>query len=122
MFYTTAEPKLFLGRQLSWADILLEKISASNYFEALEIADEYYNTNSVGKLVAVGLPTDKTKRSTLVRPYLVEIMKESLLHLQSVEPAKYLEKYLTIIAYVGYSDILEEMLSVVDNDQVFFKL
>lgn len=120
-FILLQNQKLFLGRQLSWADILLEKISASNYFEALEIADEYYNTNSVGKLVAVGLPTDKTKRSTLVRPYLVEIMKESLLHLQSIEPAKYLEKYLTIIAYVGYSDILEEMLSVVDNDQVFFQ-
>ncbi|CCG23572.1 Vps8 protein [Candida orthopsilosis Co 90-125] len=120
-FILSQNQKLFLGRQLSWADILLEKISASNYFEALEIADEYYNTNSVGKLVAVGLPTDKTKRSTLVRPYLVEIMKESLSHLQSIEPAKYLEKYLTIIAYVGYSDILEEMLSVVDNDQVFFQ-
>lgn len=120
-FILLQNQKLFLGRQLSWADILLEKISASNYFEALEIADEYYNTNSVGKLVAVGLPTDKTKRSTLVRPYLIEIMKESLLHLQSVEPAKYLEKYLTIIAYVGYSDILEEMLSIVDNDQVFFQ-
>ncbi|KAI5967271.1 VPS8 [Candida margitis] len=120
-FILLDEQKLFLGRQLSWADILLEKISTSNYFEALEIADEYYNTNSEGKLVAVGLPVDKTKRSTLVRPYLIEIMKESLSHLQSIDPAKYLEKYLSIIAYVGYTDILEELLLIVDNDRVYFQ-
>lgn len=113
--------KLYLGRQLSWADILLEKISASQYIEALEIADEYYNANAVGKLVAVGLPVDKTKRSTLVRPYLIEIMKESLLNLEGADHAKYLARYLTIISYVGYSDILEDLLTIVDNDQVYFE-
>ena len=113
--------KLILGRQLSWADILLEKISNSNYLEALDIADEYYNTNSIGKLAAVGLPADKTKRSTLVRPYLIEIMRESISHLQATKPSKYLEKYLIIVAYVEYSNILEDLLSVVDNDEIFFQ-
>ncbi|KAI5968435.1 VPS8 [Candida theae] len=113
--------KLFLGRQLSWADILLEKISARQYFEALELADEYYNTGSVGKLVAVGLPVNKTKRSTLVRPYLIEIMKESLSHLQNIDPAKYLEKYFTVITYIGYSDILEDLLLIVGDEEVFFQ-
>ncbi|KAI5953193.1 VPS8 [Candida jiufengensis] len=115
-FIMLNESKLSIGRQLSWADILLTNISHSNYSEALDIADEFYNTTSKGKLVAVGLPIDKNKRAAIIRPYLIEIMKEALPHLND-----HLTKYLDIISYTGYTDILESLLEYSNDNQRFFQ-
>ncbi|KAI5959064.1 VPS8 [Candida pseudojiufengensis] len=115
-FILLNENKILIGRQLSWADILLSNISNSNYLKALNIADEFYNTTSEGKLVAVGLPIDKNKRSALIRPYLIEIMKESINY--SVD---HLNLYLEIVSYTGYIDILENLMNYINNDQFFFQ-
>ncbi|KAI3402517.2 VPS8 [Candida oxycetoniae] len=113
---------LYLGRQLSWADILLEKVSKLKYVEALSIADEFYQTTSKGKLTAVGLPVNRAKRTKVLRPYLIDIMKESIPHLlvQNDDHEKNLKIYFNIITYVGSANILEDLLEAVNNDEVFF--
>ncbi|CAK9437855.1 uncharacterized protein LODBEIA_P22330 [Lodderomyces beijingensis] len=114
------DSKLFLGRQLSWADILLKDVSTGNYVDALFVTNEYYQTTSRGKLTAVGLPVNKEKRLQVLRPYLVEIMRESLPLLSKADSANSLNIYFDVIAYVGNTEMLEDILEALHNDEKFF--
>ena len=116
------ESKLFIGKLLGWADILLKKLSQGLYAEALAIADSYYNSNSVGKLTVIGLPQNRKQRAELIEPYLVKIMREAMPHLIQSDRESYITLCLNIIAYIAVpNDLLETLYEIVQDDSVFFQ-
>ena len=115
--------KLYIGRLLSWADVLLGLLSSGKYAEALSTANEFYNSANTGKLVLVGLPEDPSARFKLVRPYLIQIMKESVPHLFSYgyENLHYfLTTYFSIISNLTREDSKEDLLYLLE--MIFEKL
>ncbi|EGW31303.1 uncharacterized protein SPAPADRAFT_56179 [Spathaspora passalidarum NRRL Y-27907] len=119
LLVSTSLIKLFMGKPLTWADILLEKLAKGDYHQALTLANNYYNSTNNGKLVLVGLPKDQTQRALLIQPYLERIMKESLPYLFKEEDHSYLTVYFNIIAYIGGYDILENLYEVVPDAEFF---
>ena len=116
------DAQLYMGRQLSWADLILRKVSLSQYQDALQLADEYYQTSSAGLLAAVGLPTSKDKRLKLLYPYFLDIMRASMPSLsKDFDPTK-LHIYFDVLTYAASDDILEELLESVDDDRVYFEV
>lgn len=118
----TDESKLFIGKLLGWADILLNKLSQGLYAEALSIADNYYNSNSVGKLTVVGLPQNQKQRGDLIEPYLIKIMREAMPHLIQSDHESYITLCLNIIAYLAVpNDLLEALYEIVQDNSIFFQ-
>ncbi|KAK6455777.1 vacuolar sorting protein [Scheffersomyces xylosifermentans] len=125
--------RVFIARSLSWADVLLSLLSGGKYAEALTTANEFYNSTNTGKLVLVGLPDRAQERYKLIRPYLVQIMKESIPHLfgNSAENQQYyLVMYLDIISYLAVADSTDDLSyllelifeQIADNNLFFEKL
>ncbi|KAL6450682.1 VPS8 Vacuolar protein sorting-associated protein 8 [Candida maltosa Xu316] len=113
---------VFIGQSLGWADILLHKLSLGHYAETLALADNYYTSNSPGKLAIIGLPKDRKQRGELIQPYLIKIMRESLPHLFESDKESYISLCLNIIAYITASnDLLEELYDIVQDDSVYFQ-
>ncbi|KAG7660458.1 VPS8 [[Candida] subhashii] len=130
-FTLLPERKIFMGRQMSWADIISTKLSQGNYADALETVYEYYTTMerssngsaSDGKLILVGLDKDQTRRQGLVEPYLEQIMRESIGYLFSRDRGKeerreYLGVYFRIVSLIAPKgfDILEEVFEKLEEE------
>lgn len=127
----TQDLKLITGRCLTWADRLVEYLAKGNYSAALIAANEYYNSKNKGQLVLAGLPEDDHERRLTVKPYLLQIMNQSMIHIFSdrddltadhEDPEYFLKMYLDIMSYLSddLSSILESLFELYDNQEIFF--
>lgn len=122
--------KIIFGRCSTWADRLVEHLSAGNYSLALLAANEYYNSTNTGQLVLAGLPNDPESRSSMVKPYLIDIMNETIPHLFSnfkYDHDYFLAVCFDIISYLSkdtkddLSNILESLFESYKDKSNFFK-
>lgn len=124
--------KLFIGRLISWADKLLGLLALREYSKALSTANDFYNSKNNGQLVLADLPENQELRREMLKPYLVNIMKESINNIFGAEGSDYgfhLATYLDIVSYLYKYDeslsdelyfILETVFEVLNNQFLFF--
>ncbi|CAR65389.1 DEHA2A08844p [Debaryomyces hansenii CBS767] len=124
--------KLFIGRSISWADKLLGLLASREYSKALSTANDFYNSKNNGQLVLADLPENQELRREMLKPYLVNIMKESINNIFGAEGSDYgfhLATYLDIVSYLYKYDeslsdelyfILETVFEVLNNQFLFF--
>lgn len=67
---------IFFGSLPSWADTLVGLLSKHAYRSALSVALRYFLTSDPSEISVAGLPSDQKARKSLVRPYMVRILKE----------------------------------------------
>lgn len=121
--------KVFIGRLLNWADQLVHLVSNHEYARALTTANDFYNSTNTGQLVLVGLPDKKAPRRSLIRPYLLRIMQESVNFLFTPEAEDqecYVSMYFDIIALFTkegmaseVQQLLEALFEQFENDTFF---
>ncbi|CUM51241.1 uncharacterized protein AC631_02496 [Debaryomyces fabryi] len=126
------DKKILIGRLISWADKLLDLLALNEYSKALLTANDFYNSKNSGQLVLAGLPENQDLRREMLRPYLVNIMKESINNIFGDKGTDYgfhLAIYFDIVSYLykdceGFSDelyyILETIFEVLDDQSLFF--
>jgi WD40 repeat protein len=124
--------KMFIGQLLNWADQLVHLVSNLEYARALTTANDFYNSTNTGQLVLVGLPDKKEPRRALIRPYLLQIMQESISFLfapQSEEQEHYISVYFDIISLFskdGMSTEIQQLLEAIfeqfENHDTFFEI
>lgn len=134
---------IFFGSLPSWADTLVGLLSKHAYRSALSVALKYFLTSDPSEISVAGLPSDQKARKSLVRPYMVRILKEVGLilergHLDSLSETKVesdQDLALTILVlciqtiaqlqYQGegeddYSSILDTFYTSFNDDALFF--
>lgn len=67
---------ILFGSLPSWADTLVGLLSKHAYRSALSVALRYFLTIDPSEISVAGLPSDEKARKSLVRPYMVRILKE----------------------------------------------
>lgn len=133
--HSLSQRKILTGKVFKWADRLMDFLNQKDFLAALLKAREYYCSENFGLLVLSGLPHTTEKRHEVVRPFLIQIMTESVAPLFSSveEPAdsqKLLLLYLHTIAMFtndnrgvltnDLQDILELVHEYIANEEVFF--
>lgn len=126
------DKKIFIGRLINWADKLLGLLALNEYSKALLAANDFYNSQNNGQLVLAGLPENQDLRREMLKPYLVNIMKESINNIFGENTADHefhLAIYFDIVSYL-YKDcesafdefyyILESVFEVLDDQTLFF--
>lgn len=133
--HSECEKKIVSGRCLKWADRLLECVAQENILSALLTAKDYYSSTNHGHLVLCGLPHTTAERHTVVEPFLVRIMEESVNHVfgeDQENQAQVLHLYLQIISLLTKDrggpvksdllDILEAVYEVYGNTKEYFSI
>ncbi|XXZ99469.1 Vacuolar protein sorting-associated protein 8 [Meyerozyma guilliermondii] len=135
---------IFFGSLPSWADTLVGLLSKHAYRSALSVALKYFSTSDPSEISVAGLPSDQKARKSLVRPYMVRILKEVGLifergHLNSLSETKDESEQdlaLTILVLCiqtiaqlqyqsegedDYSSILDTFYTSFNDDALFFE-
>ncbi|KAK6202881.1 vacuolar sorting protein [Scheffersomyces amazonensis] len=124
------DKKIIIGRSLNWADTLIELLAQGQYYQALIIANDYYLSNNIGKLILVGLPANPNERARLMGSYLIKIMNEAVPHIFTKhDEHSQLIMCLNIISYLSLKDtssnelmdLLELVFEYLNNDSLFFE-
>lgn len=100
--------EVITGRFLNWADNLGILLATGNYSAALNLAQRLYASPDRGTRVLVGLPFGTSNKNTLLRPYLLQIMRQSVALFDS--DAFTVERLLKL-----YLDIIYENLFDAEN-------
>ncbi|CUM65423.1 uncharacterized protein PRCAT00003061001 [Priceomyces carsonii] len=126
------DKRISIGRPLNWADRLIHLLSEGDYSGAMITASEYFNSNSQGKNILIGLPEGSHLRRKLMKPYLVQIMSESISHLfadGSSDQQKFLTLYFDITSSLSkefpseeYSAIIELLFDAFNDTALFFEI
>ena len=124
--------KMFIGQLLNWADQLVHLVSNLEYARALTTANDFYNSTNTGQLVLVGLPDKMEPRRALIRPYLLQIMQESISFLfapHSEDQELYISMYFDIISLFSkdsmateIQQLLEAVFEQFENHDTFFEI
>lgn len=131
--FLISDSKIYIGRPITWADTLLLLLKDHKYSQALDVANEYYHLTDIGTLALIALPSNHKSRESLIKPYLISIMKESIAPLLSqnkISQSIYVNKYLDIVAYLSESgeltshlqEILEAVYECSDDKSIFFEV
>lgn len=134
--HSPSHRNILTGKVFKWADRLMDFLNQKDFYSALVKAKEYYCLENFGNLVLSGLPHTTKQRHEVVRPFLVQIMSESVVPLfspeDSLEQDKLLLLYLHIISIltsedggIVSSDLLDILESVHENfahEETFFTL
>lgn len=141
--HTESQKAIFTGTTLKWADRLMQLLVRKDFLAALLAAYDFYHSTESGKLILCGLPHTEAERRNVVEPFLVNIMKEATEPLfrnsQNLSVEYELPKmsnddlwrlYLHIVSLLTQNradfiredllEIMEDVLSVMDNDELFF--
>lgn len=81
--HTESTKSIIYGECFKWAERIKSFLDNGDFWSALNIAFEDYASDSEGDLLLYGLPHNVKDRRELVRPFLLDIMKRSILPLMS---------------------------------------
>lgn len=76
--HSACQKKLLTGTTSKWADRLVGLISAQDFISALLCAFDFYCSENTGRLLLNGLPHTTRERHDVVKPFLLDIMRESI--------------------------------------------
>lgn len=133
--HSRSQKNILTGKVFKWADRLMDFLNQKDYQAALLTAKEYYNSENFGHLVLSGLPHTTEERHKVVRPFLIQIMSESVVPLfanpeEGMEADKILLTYMHVISMLASEDnghvsstlldVLELLHENFTNEEVFF--
>lgn len=120
---------IHIGSPVGWADNLIELLSLNKYLEALTTSYYFYTTDNVGQIVLLGLPEEINKRQSLVNPYLINIMKETVHRIldNTFNNENYLSLYFDILSMFeaqnqntdDVMDLLESLFEF-NDERIYF--
>lgn len=96
---------ILTGKLFKWADRLMGFLNQKDYLTALLAAKDYYSSENFGYLVLNGLPHTTIERHEVVRPFLVQIMTESVVPLFS-DPGEGMDTDNTLLIYMHITAML----------------
>lgn len=133
--HSLSHKNILTGKVFKWADRLMDFLGQNDFLAALLKANEYYCSDNFGHLVLSGLPHTEKERHKVVRPFLIQIMTESVAPLfsnpeEATSADKTLLLYLHIISMLTNEDrgiVSSELLDILESihehfaqEEVFF--
>ncbi|QFZ26230.1 putative vacuolar protein sorting-associated protein [Clavispora lusitaniae] len=121
--HSLSEKSVIIGKTLKWADKLMTCLAKKDFKAALIHACEFYYSDNYGRLILSGLPHTAKERHEVVRPFLIQIMKEAVTPLFEVESANgpldetlllYLQ-IITMLAKDSGGQIPENLLAILES-------
>lgn len=114
--HSRSHKNILTGKVLKWADRLMDFLNQKDFLAALLTAKDYYSSENFGHLVLSGLPHTTEERHKVVRPFLVQIMTESVVPLLA-NPAEGLDADRTLLMYLQIMAMLaSEQKGYVSNE------
>lgn len=128
--HSTSGKNLLIGKTFKWADKLMDCLQSKDFYGALVNACEFYSSENHGRLVLSGLPHTKRERHEVVRPFLIQIMEESVLPLFQSESNDYnlhhvLLLYLQITAMLSIESngvVPERTLKILESIEEIYQI
>lgn len=137
--------RILTGKMLKWADRLMQQLARKDFFAALLSAYDFYHSTDSGRLIVWGLPHMMTERHEVVKPILLNIMREAVKPLFADSsslsvayeclkqtPEDLLKLYVHIVALLTQDaggiveddllEILELICEVLSDDSLFFSV
>lgn len=104
---------IIFGECFKWVDRIKALLDDEDYWMAIHVSYEYYSSNNKGDLLISGLPHNVEDRQAIVRPYLMSIMKDSVIPLFRSRKASALKLYMSIISSLNKDERVLEILDLV---------
>lgn len=120
--HSFSHKSLKTGKCLKWADRLMDYLAEEDFLAALLTANDYYSSENLGQLVLCGLPHSSKERHDVVKPFLIQIMRESITSLfgtttESIDHRSTLQIYMHIISLLTKDSggpVTNELLDILE--------